>query len=457
MKTFHLRRGLDIPLQGAPEQVIRPGHDIFHTALIGDDYIGLKPTMLVNEGDQVIVGQPLFEDKKNPGVIFTSPACGTVLKINRGAKRKFESLVIALSGEEEVTFTGPGDRTPDKIPPEEIRRTLIDSGMWCAFRTRPFGKIPGINATPSSLFVTAIDTAPHAPDPYLIIAARRHDFHLGLKVLQRLLSVPLHLCFAGDVEISGLESENLQIYAFSGPHPAGLPSTHIHFIDPVHEGREVWHICYQDVIAVGHLFRNGRLSTERIISLGGPGVRRPALIRTRIGASIFELCAGHLFTDKKLRILSGSVLDGRKAAGEHAYLGRYHRQISVINEGSGRGFLKWLRPGRDRFSITRLFLSSFGAGRQFPMNTAAWGGRRAIFPLGTYEKVMPLDIIATSLLKSLAVGDIEKTLALGGLELIEEDLALCSFVCPGKNDYGPMLRHILTTFEKESVNRADES
>lgn len=457
MKTIHLRKGLDIPLQGKPEQVIRPGHDIFHAALIGDDYIGLKPSMLVNEGDQVVLGQPLFEDKKNPGVIFTSPGCGTVLEINRGAKRKFESLVVALSGKEEVTFTGLGDRSPEDVPAEEIRRTLTDSGMWCAFRTRPYGKIPKIDATPSSLFVTAIDTAPHAPDPYIIIAARKHDFYQGLKILQRLLPVPLHLCFAGDLEISGLETESLHIYAFRGPHPAGLPSTHIHFIDPVHEGKEVWHICYQDVIAVGHLFRNGRLSTERIISLGGPGVRRPTLIRTRIGASIFELCAGHLYTDEKLRILSGSALDGRKADGVHAYLGRYHRQISVIHEQGGRGFLNWLKPGGDRFSITRLFLSSFAPERRFPMNTATWGGKRAIFPLGTYEKVMPLDIVATTLLKNLAIGNIEKTMSLGGLELVEEDLALCSFVCPGKNEYGPMLRQILTSFEKESVTGTDVS
>ncbi|MDH3329523.1 MAG: Na(+)-translocating NADH-quinone reductase subunit A [Desulfobulbaceae bacterium] len=450
MKRFHLKKGLDIPLQGVPEQVIRPGHDMFHVALIGDDYIGLKPTMLVNEGEQVKLGQPLFSDKKNEGVVFTSPGCGTVLEINRGEKRKFESLVIALAGEEAVVFPALDGRDAADLSPEEIRRTLQDSGLWCSFRTRPYGKIPKIDATPSSLFVTAIDTAPLSADPFVIIKSHQDDFYLGLKILQHFLPVPLNLCIADDIEISGLNIDNLNISTFSGPHPAGLPSTHIHFIDPVHTGKEVWHICYQDVIGIGHLFRNGRLSTERTISLGGPGVKKPMLIRTRIGASIYELCAGNFYTAEKLRILSGSVLDGRPADSVHAYLGRYHRQISVIPEGSGRGFLGWMQPGRDRFSSTRLFLSSFFPGRKFPMKTAVWGGRRAIFPLGSYEKVMPLDIVATTLLKTLAAGDTEKALTLGCLELIEEDLALCSFVCPGKNEYGPMLRDILTTIEKES-------
>ena len=450
MQKFRLTKGLDIPLKGVPEQVIHEGHDIFHVALIGDDYIGLKPTMLVNEGDQVRLGQPLFEDKKNEGVVFTSPGCGTILEINRGAKRKFESIVIALSGKDAVQFKNLGEREPQEVDPEEIRGTLIDSGTWCSFKTRPYGKIPGVDAIPSSLFVTAIDTAPLSPDPFVVIGARKSDFYLGLRILHQLLPVPLHLCFADDVEISGLDMENLRIHTFRGPHPAGLPSTHIHFIDPVHAGKEVWHICYQDVINIGHLFRTGFLATERTISLAGPGVKKPALVRTRIGASIYELCAGQFYTDEKIRILSGSVLEGRPAEGVHAYVGRYHRQISVLPEGSARGFMNWIMPGRDRFSATRLFLSSFFNHRRFSMKTATWGGRRAIFPLDSYDKVMPLDIIATSLLKSISVGDIEKTIALGGLELIEEDLALCSFVCPGKNEYGPMLRDILTTIEKES-------
>ena len=449
MKKFHLTKGLDIPLEGAPDQVIRFDPDISHVALLGDDYIGLKPTMLVKEGEAVKLGQPLFTDKKNPGIVFTSPGCGTVKKINRGPKRKFESLVIALEGNEEITFPGLSGREINTIQPDEIRTTLLESGLWCGLKTRPYGKIPTVDAYPTSLFVTAIDTTPLAADPQVILTKHREDFSLGLNILRHFLSVPLNLCVADDFDPSGLDTEQMDLFCFSGPHPAGLPSTHIHFIDPVHAKKEVWHICYQDVIGIGHLFRTGRISTERIISLTGPGISSPALARTRSGASITELCRDITSEPLEYRVVSGSVLDGRQAIDAHAYLGRYHRQVSVITEGSGRGFLNWLKPGGDRFSITGLFLSTFLPGKKFAMNSAAWGGERAIFPLGSYEKVMPIDIVATSLLKSLAVGDIEKSEALGCLELIEEDVALCSFVCPGKNNYGPMLREILTIMEKE--------
>ncbi len=450
MKKFHLTRGLDIPLAGTPEQTIRFVPDIRHVALLGDDYIGLKPTMLVEEGETVKLGQPLFNDKKNQGVVFTSPGCGTVKAINRGPKRKFESLVIALEGDNAISFPGLDGREVNDIPPDEIRKTLQKSGLWCGFRTRPYGKIPAVDASPASLFVTAIDTAPLAADPKVIIAKRKEDFSLGLDLLRRFLSVPLNLCISEGLDLSGIDTEQLNIFSFSGPHPAGLPSTHIHFIDPVHAQKQVWHICYQDVISIGHLFRTGRIATEKIIALGGPGVNGPALASVRNGASLSELCTDIISGPPEYRVLSGSVLDGRQATGTHDYLGRYHRQVSVIPEDSGRGFLSWFRPGGDRFSITRLFLSAFLPEKRFALNSSTWGGQRAIFPLGTYEKVMPLDIVATTLLKSLAAGNIEKSEALGCLELIEEDLALCSFVCPGKNVFGPMLRNILTTMEKGS-------
>jgi Na+-transporting NADH:ubiquinone oxidoreductase subunit A len=297
--------------------------------------------------------------------------------------------------------------------------------------------------------VTAIDTAPLAADPAVIIKEYKDDFCLGLEILRQFLPVPLNLCLADGFDVSGLPSEGINYYSFSGPHPAGLPSTHIHLIDPVHTKKQVWQICYQDVIGIGHLFRTNLLMTERIVAVGGPGVKKPTLRRTHSGALIEQICTGQLDLSTVYRVISGSVLEGRHAAGIYAYLGRYHRQVSVIQEKNGRAFLNWIMPGKERFSATGLFLSSLLPKKKFSMITAAWGGQRVIFPLGTYERVMPLDIMATSLLKSLAVGNTEKSSALGCLELIEEDLALCSFVCPGKNDYGPMLRDILTTIEKE--------
>ncbi|MCI5162915.1 MAG: NADH:ubiquinone reductase (Na(+)-transporting) subunit A, partial [Candidatus Electrothrix sp. AX5] len=235
-------------------------------------------------------------------------------------------------------------------------------------------------------------------------------------------------------------------------HPAGLASTHIHFLDPIHSGKEVWHIGYQDVIAIGHLFRTGKLWEERVIALTGPSMRHPRLIKTLAGASVLELCQGEV-AENRARLIAGSVLNGHGMGEEnvHGYLGRYQQQICALPEKDGSGLLNWLRPGGDRYSSLPIFLSAFTkkAGTKFPLSTASWGGERAILPMGTYEKVLPLNLIATFLLKSIATGNTEKAAALGCLELIEEDLALCSFVCPGKNNFGPMLREVLTKIEED--------
>ena len=449
MKTIQVRQGLDIPVDGVPEQRIVSDSSVSYVALVGDDYPGLKPTMLVRVGDRVALGEALFRDKKSEGFNFTAPGSGTVAAVNRGAKRKFESLVIELDGDERIQFDTLKGRPVEECTSEEIRSTLQESGLWTSFRARPFGTIPAVDAKPSSLFITALDTNPLAADPQIIIAEYAEFFKHGLAILRQMLSVPLHLCVQSGAEVPGQDQDGVEMWAFSGPHPAGLPSTHIHFIDPVYEEKQVWHIGYQDVIAIGYLLLTGELFTERIIALGGPGIKEPLLLRTRAGANLDEILRGRLDQSSANRVISGSILDGRALKEQTEYLGRYHCQVSVIREGAGRGFLSWLAPGGNRFSATGLFLSSYKKHLRIPFLTAAWGGERAIFPLGTYENVMPLDIIATALLKSLAVGDTETSVALGCLELVEEDLALCSFVCPGKNEFGPMLRDILTTIEKE--------
>ncbi|MBU1565276.1 MAG: Na(+)-translocating NADH-quinone reductase subunit A [Proteobacteria bacterium] len=446
MKTIRMKRGLDIPISGGPEQKIRQGNPVRQVALLGDDYIGMKPTMLVKPGDRVICGQQLFTDKRNEGVIFTSPGCGTVLAVNRGEKRRFESVIIDLEGEEGVIFCQPMT-TPEELEPHVIRDLLITSGLWTAFRTRPYGKAPAIASDPASLFITAIDTAPLAARPLTVLQEYQGEYELGLRTLRRLLTVPIHYC-TGESTLQAYEQvEGLEYWCFEGPHPAGLPSTHIHFIDPVHDAKTVWQIGYQDVIAIGHLLRTGQLLTDRVIALAGSGVIQPALVKTRLGASLSDFCRRELSLER-LRVISGSVLCGRESTGYAAFLGRFHNQVSVIADSNGRSFFNWLLPGKGRFSIKPVFASAFFRKTVFPMNTALWGGKRAIYPLGTYDRVMPMDIIATSLLKSISKGDTEKSKALGCLELIEEDLGLCGFVCPGKNEFGPYLREVLTAIEQ---------
>ena len=441
-ERFKIKKGLALPISGAPEQVIESGPPLAKVAALGVDYLELRPTMAVAEGDRVKLGQALFENKRNPGVIVTSPGCGKVVEINRGAKRALLSVVIELDGDEQVDFSDYlGDR-PDR---QQVRDALIASGLWTALRTRPFSKVPAVDAVPHSIFVTAIDTNPLAADPQLVIAGQEQDFERGLQALDTLTEGEVYVCKGPG---GNLSSTSATVAEFAGPHPAGLPGTHIHFLDPAGAEKQVWHLNYQDTIAIGKFFASGALSTERVIALGGPPVERPRLLRTRLGANIDELVAGQL-ADGELRLVSGSVLSGRVVAAPINYLGRYHLQVAALVEGREREFLGWQKPGADKFSVKNIFSSKLSSNKTFPFTTTTHGSVRAMVPIGSYEQVMPLDILPTQLLRALIVGDTDQAQALGCLELDEEDLGLCTFVCPGKYEYGPILRRNLERIEKE--------
>lgn len=442
-----IKKGLDLPIAGSPEQVIRSGNAVTEVALLGEEYVGMRPSMKVREGDTVKKGQVLFEDKKNPGVFFTAPASGTVSAINRGAKRVLQSVVIRIAGDEQVTFAHYAAAELKTLSAEQVRQNLQTSGLWTALRTRPFSKIPAVDAVPASIFVNAMDTNPLAANPEVVLKEHGQDFIDGLTVLSRLHEGQLHLCKAAGSQIPTADLPNLAVHEFSGPHPAGLSGTHIHFIDPVSATKSVWSINYQDVIAIGKLFTSGELYTGRVVALAGPQVKNPRLIYTQLGANLSQLTANEL-KDGENRVISGSVLSGHTATSPVDYLGRYALQVAVIAEGREKEFLGWMMPGANKFSITRTVLGHFGH-KLFNFTSALNGGHRAMVPIGAYERVMPLDIIPTLLLRDLAAGDTDSAQALGCLELDEEDLALCTFVCPGKNEYGPMLRAALDKIEKE--------
>ncbi len=447
MQKIQIKKGLDVPISGVPTQQIEDGPDIHHVALIGPDYIGMKPTLAVQVGDHVQTGQLLFEDKKTPGVLYTSPGCGTVKAINRGAKRAFQSLIIELDGEEAATF----EQQPEiaALTRNQVRELLVQSGQWTAFRARPFSKVPSPETTPHSIFIQAIDTNPLAANPKIVITEQETSFLHGLQIVRLLTDGCVYLCVPPGGDIPGSEVDGITMVQFDGPHPAGLPGTHIHFLDPVGLEKTVWTIGYQDIIAIGKLFATGRLWTERVISLAGPHVERPRLLRTRLGASVSEIAAGQTKPGDH-RLISGSVLSGRTAAGPFDFLGRFHTQVSVLREDHEREFLGWQKPGTDKFSAKRVFVSGFAAdGRRYDMTTNQHGSRRAIVPIGSFEQVMPLDILPTFLLKALLCHDTDQAQSLGALELDEEDIALCTFVDPGKNDFGPLLRENLTRIERE--------
>lgn len=443
-----INRGLNIPINGKPEQKIENGPAIKTVALVGADYVGMKPSMRVKEGDSVRLGQPLFECKKNTGVIYTAPASGKVIAINRGEKRVFQSLVIEVAPGEQIEFSHYLKKEIKDYSREEVASLLIESGLWSSLRKRPFSRVACPTDIPHSLFINASDSNPLCADASVVLATCAHNFVAGVEVLAKLTKGKTFVCHLASQKIPAISGSGIEVHAFSGPHPAGNVGTHIHYLDPVNAKKTVWHANYQDVAAIGKLFTSGVLDMDRVISLAGPMVKRPRLIKTVVGACISELTAGELL-EKEVRVVSGSLLNGRKAQGDLNYLGRFHQQISVVEEDRSRELLGWHMPGLNKFSVKRTFLSWMIPGKTFDFNTKLNGSPRALVPIGSFEQIMDLDILATPLLKALLTRDTDGAQALGCLELDEEDLALCTFVSPGKADFGPILRENLTIIEKE--------
>lgn len=411
-----IRRGRNIALSGAPTQAPHPGPAISTVALQGADFPGLRPSFEVETGDRVAAGQPLFVDRKRPQIVFTSPAAGVVEEIHRGPRRTLGLIVIRADGDRTVQFD-----LPPNLDGESVRALLLRSGLWPSFRTRPFERIPDPDAEPAAIFVTAMDTAPLAADASVVLQANADAFAAGLAAIAHLTDGPVFVCQAPGPALAA-EEGRVRIAEFAGPHPAGLPGTHIHRLMPAGRDRTVWHVGYQDVAAIGRLTQTGRLSTERTVALGGPAMRDPRLAVTRLGASLDDLAADGLAPAATL--LSGSVLSGRPTR----YLGRYHTQVTALEAR---------RPGP---------LREFGRGVSKVL------GRRGpdpIIPVAAYDRVMALDILAVPLIRALAVGDAESAERLGGLELAEEDVALLSYVCPAGIDYGPLLRGVLDEIAEE--------
>ncbi len=440
-----LKKGLDLPIEGEPKQEIESGAQVSHVALVGDDVVGMKPTMLVKVGDKVQAGQVVYTDKKTEGVKYTAPASGEVVAINRGEKRIFQSLVIKVEGDDHVSFETYKGSDVASYDEKAMKDLLIESGMWPSIRRRPFSMVAKPNEKPTSIFVTAIDTHPLAADVDVVVKANESAFAKGLSAIKK-LNEKVFLCTKAGSSIQSVDGVKKE--EFAGPHPAGLVGTHIHFLDGVGEKRFVWHIGYQDVIAIGKLIETGKLSFDRVISVAGPEAKNPRLLKTRLGAAVSEVCKDEVKSEG-CRLISGSVFGGRTAAGSHDFLGRFHNQVSILKEGGNRELLGWHSPGFNKFSVKNIYVSKLMPSKKFGFDTDTNGSLRSIVPIGSYEKVMPLDILPTFLMKSIMSGNTENIVRLGGLELDEEDLALINFVDPCKNDFAVRLRNNLTVIEKE--------
>lgn len=434
---YRLTRGLDVHIDRAPQQLIDDARrTVSSVALICDDFPGRRLAPLVRTGDRVRLAQALAVDRDRQEIRHTSPGAGIVRDVARGERRSLLSIEIEIEGEDESDGEERFESTPATglagLRAEDVTQRLLASGLWTALRTRPFDRVADPAAPPHSIFVTAMDSSPLAPRADVVLAGEHEAFTDGLRVIARLTPGPVHLCRRPGAAIPAGDVERVCVAEFTGPHPAGLVGTHVHLLDPVGPRKTIWYLGYQDVLAIGKLFTSGRLPVERVVSLAGSMVERPRLIRTRLGANTDELVEGELRAGE-CRVISGSPLTGRQASGWGRFLGRYHSQVCVLEE-SGDERRRWpLRRGHD--------------GRA---TTALHGRPTTFFPTGAFERVMPLDLLATPLLRALLTGDTKKAQDLGCLELGEEDLALCTYVCPGKQEYGSDLRAALERIERES-------
>ncbi|MCV6824823.1 MULTISPECIES: Na(+)-translocating NADH-quinone reductase subunit A [Halocynthiibacter] len=446
MVEFTLKKGLDLPVEGAPAKGITQGPKVTTVAVLGADYIGLKPRLAVEEGDVVACGAPIFAHKDTPDVKVTSPVSGRVRAVNRGARRMLISVEIEIdeTAAEAVDFSSVGNETTA----DGIAERLALSGLWTSFRTRPYSKVPDVSERPAAIYVTAMDTEPLSADAAEIIADSPEAFTKGLAAVAQLSEGQTYLCHEKGADVPGADVPNVTAAAFAGVHPAGLAGTHMHFLEPPTATKTVWTIGYQDVIAIGRLMETGKLDSARVISLCGPLVSEPRLVRTVAGASMVELTQGGLESNVPYRLISGSILSGRAGSGPDAYLGRYARQLTVIEEDRKQIPMGWIRPMSSKYAFQPVLGSAFSK-KLYALTSNLNGGRRAMVPLGTFEELMPQDYLPTQLLRAMLVMDTDTAQALGALELDEEDLGLVGFACPAKYEYGMALRDCLTKIEKE--------
>lgn len=446
MANFSLKRGLDIPIGGCPNQQISKGHNPKFMAVKGTDYIGLKPKMLVSEGDLVEKGSPLFCNKDYPDVLFVSPCKGRVDAINRGEKRALLSVVIKVENLEAKSPNFLQKNKSIKLEKEFVRKCLLDSGLWTSFLTRPYSKIPNPDSEPSSIFITALDTEPLSPDADIIIEDNLKAFKEGVKKVSQLTGGKVFVCSKDEKQI---KLEEVEVHGFKGPHPAGLVGTHMHFLDAPNSNKTVWTIGYQDIISIGKLFLSGYLQTEKVISICGPLAKNPRLVRTYEGASLKDLLHNEFINDDACRVISGSILSGELAENELSFLGKYSRQVTLIHEDRKKIPFGWIKPQPNKYSVMPVLISALRSSKLFNLTSNLNGGRRAMVPTGVFETLMPQDFLPTQLLRSLLVMDTDTAQSLGALELAEEDLALATFACPAKYEYGSALRDCLHKIEKE--------
>lgn len=433
-----LKKGLDLPISGRPDPVIKKDVISDVIAIKPTDFKGLVPRLTVKEGETVKAGSPLFCSKADPRILFTSPVSGTVAQIVRGEKRKLLEIQIRRSAETEyVRFEAP---RPEKARREEIIALLLQSGLWGALRQRPYGIVARPEDKPKAIFISGFNSAPLAADNDFIVREELDAVQAGVTVLSKLSDGGVHLGLHASTHASTPlhKLKDVHFHVFSGPHPAGNVGIQIHHIAPMRKGDIAWTVDLHLVIVIGRLFLTGKYDATRLVAVTGPRAAAPGYIRTLPGLSMQSVtdqvsaAAEGLQAGCPVRYISGNVLTGTNV-GENGFLGFFDNQISLITEGKYHEMFGWAKPFRCRkFSFSRSYFSWLMPSRRYAMDSNLNGGERAFVLSGLYEKVLPMDLYPVYLLKAILAGNIDKMELFGIYEVIEEDLALCEYVCPSK-------------------------
>ncbi|RIH67250.1 Na(+)-translocating NADH-quinone reductase subunit A [Mariniphaga sediminis] len=444
-EVIKLKKGLDIKLKGSAEKVLETLQVPASVALKPTDFTGFTPKMSVKPGHEVKAGDALFYDKYHPEVFFTAPVGGKVVSVNRGERRKILEVVIETdpnAGSVEFKKANPGS-----LSSEEVKEQLLKSGIWPFIKRRPYGVLASPEEKPKAIFVSTFDTAPLAPDYNFIMEGHLGTFQTGVDALTKLTDGKVFLGVGEKSVFTNIK--NVEIKKFTGPHPAGNTGVQIHHISPILKGDVIWTINPQDVLFIGRLFETGKVDFSRVLALTGSEVENPKYIQTVLGAPVSSVTDGRLKkVEYKQRIISGNVLTGTRVKPQN-YLGFFDSQVSVIPEGNEYELFGWTLPGMDKFSASKTFLSKLFPKKEYVLNANIHGGERAFVLSGQYEKVVPMDILPVFLLKAVLANDIDKMEQLGIYEVIEEDLALCEYVCTSKIKVQDILRTGINSMIKE--------
>jgi len=448
-EVIKIKKGLDIKMNGQAELIYVKAPRAKTYAIKPGDWHGLTPKIIPKLCDEVKVGTPIFYDKYHPEVKFCSPVSGILSSINRGSRRRIIEVVVEDDGKDTCETFLQAD--PESLKREQVVENLLNSGLWPTIRRRPYTVIARADEVPKSIFISAFDTAPLAPDFDFLLKDSEEDFQWGVNALKQLTEGKVHLNLDGRFpSVRTLNNiKGVEINRFKGPHPAGNVGIQIHKLDPINKGDVVWVVQPQDVVAIGRLFRTGKYDPSVVVALTGARVKKPQYYKTIRGAEVSALLENQLMEGEN-RVISGSVLNGKQIDAENGYVGFFNSQVTVIREGNYHEMFGWILPGFKKMSVARSFASTWlMPNKKFDMDTNLHGGERAFVMTGEYEKVLPMDIYPMQLLKSILVNDIDKMEQLGIYEIDEEDLALCEFVCTSKTPVTKIVRDGLRALRKE--------